>query len=71
MNSIVNMMMGVINMNIDDFISQEKRLIAEFALYWDQMHRINPTDFPLDLESSQWLEQFQIFCEVTVDSYKE
>lgn len=58
-------------MNVDDFVSEEKRLLAEFAWYWTQMHEANPTDFPLDLESSQWWEQFQIFCEVTLDSYKE
>jgi hypothetical protein len=58
-------------MNIDDFISEEKRLLAEFSWYWTKMHEENPADFPLDLESSQWLEQFQMFCEVTVDSYKE
>ena len=46
-------------MNLYDFVTEENNHIKSFLLYWEEMHMLNPEEFPLyfdEEDSGLWWE---------------
>ncbi len=48
---------------IADFCALERQRVINFYEWYTQMHRADPSHYPLALDAGEWDEQLQIFDE--------
>lgn len=51
-------------MNFTEWMEEEQNRLMEFAKWWMEQHKIDPIEFPLDLEEEDWDEQFNLWVAV-------
>jgi len=48
---------------IMEFSDEQKEKLEAFCKYWKSLHLEDPENFPLEIESGDWDEQFDFFQE--------
>lgn len=46
---------------LEEFIKEQKLILAAFELYWLHANTLSPKNFPLKLNDGDWDEQLRIF----------
>ena len=50
-------------MKFEQWFKNEVYNIERFYKYWEKEHKKNPEIFPMQMDSGDWNEQFDLFCE--------
>lgn len=50
-------------MKKEEFIKMIKNRIENFSEFWDKNHQKDPEDFPLEMWTGDWIEQFDMFLD--------
>lgn len=50
-------------LTLEEFIAEQKKLIGAFELYWLHANISTPTHFPLKMKDGDWDEQLKSFQE--------
>lgn len=51
------------NININEFIFSMKIAIQEFETFWKSQNELDPDNYPLEMMSGNWDEQFDLHKE--------
>jgi len=58
-------------MTIEQFVENEINKLQKFAVEWKEANKINPSNFPLELEESDWNEQVIAYTELGYSLYNQ
>jgi len=47
-------------MKLNEFIAEERAMLEKFESYWLKMNNTDPETFPLEQETGDWDEQFEL-----------
>jgi hypothetical protein len=50
-------------MTMQDWVGEQRRLLAKFEEWWQENNKISSVQFPLSLDPGDWYEQFTSFCD--------
>lgn len=57
-------------MKLANWCAAEQIRVAHFMRWWFEQNDLNPEDFPLDMDSGEWDEQYFIWVGPDVDEDK-